>query len=201
MTVRQQWAFVGLVILLLGGGLFAATRILGDELFPVSVGSKAPDFTAATVDPLPVTKTIADYRGRVVLLNIWATWCLPCRTEMPSIQALHDRFAARGLEVVAVSVDNPGTADEIREFRDRYGLTFDILHDASGEIKRDYQTTGVPETFVIGRDGVIRRKVIAAANWDSPANRALFAQLLGVPQSADSAGTDAPGTAPVPVRP
>jgi peroxiredoxin len=201
MTVRQQWAFVGIVVLLLGGGLLAATRILGDELFPITVGSKAPDFQATTVDGVPVTRTIADYQGDVVLLNIWATWCLPCRTEMPSIQALHDRFASKGLKVVAVSVDNPGTTEEIQKFRDEYGLTFDILHDASGAIKRDYQTTGVPETFVIGRDGIIRKKVIAAADWDSPANRALFAQLLGVPESASNAGADSAGGAAVPVRP
>jgi cytochrome c biogenesis protein CcmG/thiol:disulfide interchange protein DsbE len=201
MTVRQQWAFVGIVVLLLGGGLMAATRILGDELFPITVGSEAPDFKATTVDGVPVTKTIADYKGDVVLLNIWATWCLPCRTEMPSIQALHDRFATKGLKVVAVSVDNPGTTEQIQKFRDEYGLTFEILHDASGAIKRDYQTTGVPETFVIGRDGIIRKKVIAAADWDSPANRALFAQLLGVPETATNAGADSASGAAVPVRP
>ena len=202
MTIRQQWSFVGIVVLILGGGLLAATRYLGDEIFPVTVGSKAPDFRAVTVDGVPTTKTIASYKGDVVLLNVWATWCLPCRTEMPSIQALHDRFAARGLKVVAVSVDNAGFDNAIRQFRDQYGLTFEILHDASGAIKRDYQTTGVPETFVIGRDGVIRKKVIAAADWDSPGNRALFAQLLGVPESAEGVGSDAPpGASPVPVRP
>lgn len=199
MTVRQQWAFVGIVVLILGGGLLAATRILGDELFPITAGSKAPDFSAAAIDGAPVTKTIASYKGEIVLLNIWATWCVPCRTEMPSIQALHDRYAARGLKVVAVSVDNPGMDDAIRRFRDQYGLTFEILHDASGKIRQQYQTTGVPETFVIGRDGVIRKKVIAADNWDSPANRALFGELLGVPASARGVGTDAPDTAVVPV--
>jgi len=200
MTVRQQWAFVGIVVLILGGGLLAATRYLGDELFPVTVGSKAPDFHANTIDGAPAAKTLADYKGEIVLLNVWATWCVPCRTEMPSIQALHDRFAARGLKVVAVSVDNAGFDDEIRTFRDQFGLTFEILHDATGNIQRDYQTTGVPETFIIGRDGMIRRKVIAADNWDSPANQALFAQLLGIPASAAGVGTDAPGAA-VPVRP
>ena len=200
MTVRQQWAFVGIVVLILGGGLLAATRYLGDELFPVTVGSKAPDFHANTIDGAPAEKTLADYKGEIVLLNVWATWCLPCRPEMPSIQALHDRFAARGLKVVAVSIDKPGFDDEIRTFRDQFGLTFEILHDAAGNIQRDYQTTGVPETFIIGRDGLIRRKVIAADDWDSLANRALFAQLLGIPASAAGVGTDAPGTA-VPVRP
>ena len=202
MTIRQQWSFVGIVVLILGGGLLAATRYLGDEIFPVTVGSNAPDFRAVTVDGVPTTKTIASYKGDVVLLNVWATWCLPCRTERPSIQALHDRFGARGLKVVAVSIDNAGFDDAIRQFRDQYGLTFEILHDASGAIKRDYQTTGVPETFVIGRDGVIRKKVIAAADWDSPGNRALFAQLLGVPESVEGVGSDAPpGASPVPVRP
>ena len=202
MTIRQQWTFVGIVVLILAGGLLAATRYLGDEIFPVTVGSKAPDFRAVTVDGAPVTKTIADYKGDVVLLNVWATWCLPCRTEMPSIQSLHDRFGARGLKIVAVSVDNSGFADEIRKFRDEYGLTFEILHDATGNIKRDYHTTGVPETFVIGRDGVIRKKVIAAADWDSPANQALFAQLLGIPESAEGAGADSARATPqVPVRP
>jgi len=213
MTVRQQWMFVGLVVLILGGGLLAATHFLGDELFPVTVGSKAPDFKATSIDGVPQAKTMADYKGQIVLLNVWATWCLPCRTEMPSIEALHDRFGARGLKVVAVSIDNPGTEDAIRRFRDQYGLTFEILHDASGKIKQDYQTTGVPETFVIGRDGVIRKKVIAADNWDSPANRALFAELLGVPASASDAGADsapastvpvgsgAPGAPPAPTRP
>lgn len=199
MTVRQQWAFVGIVVLILGGGLLAATRILGDELFPITAGSKAPDFSATAIDGAPVTKTIANYKGDIVLLNIWATWCVPCRTEMPSIQALHDRYAARGLKVVAVSVDNPGMDDAIRRFRDQYGLTFEILHDASGKIRQQYQTTGIPETFVIGRDGVIRKKVIAADNWDSPANRALFGELLGVPESARGVGVDAPDTAVVPV--
>ena len=200
MTVRQQWAFVGAVVLFLGGGLFAATHVLRDELFPVTAGSKAPDFHATTVDGVPVTKTLADYKGQIVLLNVWATYCVPCRTEMPSIQALNDRYAARGLKVVAVSVDNPGMDDEIRRFRDQYGLTFEILYDKAGAIKTDYQTTGVPETFVIGRDGVIRKKVIAADNWDSPANRALFAELLGVPESARGAGTDAVDSAAVPVN-
>jgi cytochrome c biogenesis protein CcmG, thiol:disulfide interchange protein DsbE len=200
MTVRQQWTFVGIVVLILGGGLLAATRYLGDELFPVTVGSKAPDFRASTIDGAPVAKTLADYKGEIVLLNVWATWCLPCRTEMPSIQALHDRFAARGLKVVAVSIDKAGFDDEIRTFRDQFGLTFEILHDATGNIQRDYHTTGVPETFIIGRDGMIRRKVIAADDWDSPANRALFAQLLGVPASAAGVGADVPGAA-VPVRP
>lgn len=201
MTNRQQWAIVGGIVACLGLGLWVATRVLGSELFPVSVGSPAPDFAAKTLDAQPRTKTIADYKGEVVLLNIWATWCGPCRVEMPSIEALHRALGPQGLKVVAVSVDDPGSEDAIREFAKEYGLTFEMLHDETGRIRQAYQTTGVPETFVIGRDGLIRRKVIAAANWNSPDNRKLLAQLMGVPVPAAPDSLLAPhddGAAPVP---
>ncbi len=181
MTTKQQWMLVGAFVLLAGGGLLGATRFLGDELFPVTVGSRAPDFQATTLDIPPRTKTLKDYRGQVVLLNIWATWCAPCRIEMPSIEALHRALGPRGLKVVAVSIDDPGQDDRIRAFAEELGLTFEILHDGTGRIASRYQTTGVPETFVIGRDGTIRKKVIAATDWSSPDNQALIAQLLAEP--------------------
>lgn len=187
MTVRQQWAVVGAVVLALAAALWIATRVLGDELFPVTVGSRAPNFTANTLDAVdgasgaPRVKTLADYEGEVVVLNIWATWCGPCRVEMPSIEALHRSLGPKGLKIVAVSIDDPGSEETIRAFAKEYGLTFEILHDPSGKIRTLYQTTGVPETFVIGRDGVIRRKVIAADNWNSADNRRQLAGLLGVP--------------------
>lgn len=194
MTTRQQWGIVAAVVVLLAGGLWAAVRLLGDELFPVTVGSEAPDFQARTLDGTDSVKTITDYRGEVVLLNVWATWCIPCRTEMPSIQALHESFAGQGLKVVAVSVDQPGFEQDIRDFAQEYGLTFEILHDASGGIQQAYQTTGIPETYVIDRDGVIRRKHIGPADWNSASNRALVAQLLGVPvPAAPLVPADAPG--------
>ena len=180
MTVKQQWGVVLGIVLLLAGGLTVATRYLGDELFPVTVGSRAPDFVAKTLDGKPRTKTLADYKGDVVLLSIWATWCGPCRIEMPSMQALYRDYGPKGLKVVAVSVDDPGSEEQIREFAKEYGLTFEILHDPSGEIQRAYKTTGVPENFVIGRDGVIRKKTFMD-RWSSPGNRALVAELLGVP--------------------
>lgn len=180
-TVRQQWWAVAAMVLLLGAGLGAATYYLGDELFPVTVGSAAPEFDAATIVQPIRRKRLADYEGQVVLLNIWATWCAPCRVEMPSIQALHETYGPHGLAVVAVSIDDADAASKIAAFARDYRLTFEILHDASGAIKRTFQTTGVPETFVIAPDGVIRKKVVGAEDWNSAANRALIAHLLGVP--------------------
>jgi cytochrome c biogenesis protein CcmG, thiol:disulfide interchange protein DsbE len=183
MTVKQQWSIVALFVLLMGSGLFAATRIFGDELFPVSVGSRAPAFHAVTLDTPSTVKTLEDYKGRVVLLNIWATWCAPCRVEMPSIEKLHQALGPAGLEVVALSVDGPGQDDVIRDFAKRLGLTFTILHDPSDKTQKQYQATAVPETFIIGRDGVIRKKLIGAVDWNSASNRAVIEQLLGEPGS------------------
>ena len=205
MTARQQWGVVGAIVAVLALGLWVATRTLGDELFPVTVGSAAPDFAANTLDAHPRTKSLADYKGQVVVLNIWATWCGPCRIEMPSIQALQQSLGPKGLKIVAVSVDDPGSEEAIRDFAKEYGLTFEILHDPTGKIQKAYQTTGVPETFVIGRAGVIRRKVIAADTWNSLDNRRQLAQMLGVPVPAtpdssfapgDSARTTSAGSAP-----
>lgn len=182
MTRRAQWLLAGAVVVLLGAGAAVATYAMRDEIFPVTVGSRAPDFAAQTLDASRQQKSVADYRGDVVLLNIWATWCLPCRVEMPEIQALHSDLGPQGLRVVAVSIDHPDAAEAIRGFVRDYGLTFEILHDPTGGIQRRYQTAGVPETFVIGRDGVIRKKVMGAIRWNSAANRALVRQLLDEPR-------------------
>jgi peroxiredoxin len=183
MTARQQWGVVFGVVLLLGMALAAATHFLGDELFPVAVGSQAPPFHATTVDGARREKTLADYKGKVLLVNVWATWCEPCRVEMPSIEKLHRDFGPQGLAVIAVSVDDPGAEARVREYAKELGLTFEVLHDGAKNISRDYQITGYPETFVIGREGAIRKKVIGAADWNSEANRALIRELLG-PASA-----------------
>lgn len=179
MTARQQWSVVLGIVALLGVVLYAATRLLGDELFPVAVGMQAPPFEGTTISGTPRVKTLADYRGKVVLLNVWATWCEPCREEMPSIEKLHREFVSQGLEVVAVSVDDAGQDSTIRAFVKEYGLTFEVLHDAAKATPKRYQVTGYPESFIIGREGTIRRKVFAAADWSSETNRALIRELLG----------------------
>jgi cytochrome c biogenesis protein CcmG/thiol:disulfide interchange protein DsbE len=178
MSVRQQWAIVGIVVVLLGGGLFAGVKLFADDLFPIGYGSPAPSFAAKDLRTGAV-RTLADYRGKVVLLNVWATWCEPCKVEMPSMEELYRAYGPRGVHVVAVSIDNTASEDSIRAFAKGLGLTFEILHDPTHEIERAYQTTGYPESFVIDSRGTIRKKWISATDWNSPANRALFDELLG----------------------
>jgi len=178
MTIRKQLAVGALVIAIATAVAYGATHYLRHELFPVELGSKAPDFTAFTIDSVPQKKTLADYRGQVLMINVWATWCLPCRVEMPSIEALHKAYGPKGLKIVAVSIDDPGTEPAIRAFAKQYGLTFEILHDAKGKITDAYDISGYPETFIIGRDGVIRKKLMTATDWNSPDARALVDRLL-----------------------
>lgn len=184
MTTRQQWTIVLGIVALLGVLLAAATHYLGDELFPVSVGSAAPPMQASTLDGTKRTKTLDDYEGKVVLLNVWATWCEPCRVEMPSIEKLHREFGPQGLAVIAVSVDDAGMETRIRDFVTELGITFEVLHDPTRTTSASYQITGYPETFIIGREGTIRKKVIGAADWSSDANRALVRELLGTPTAS-----------------
>src|SRR5689334_18571091 len=178
MTVRQQWIVVGIVVVLLASGLFAGVRLFADDLFPVTVGSKAPDFRANDVHSGAI-RTLADYRGKVVLLNVWATWCEPCKIEMPSMEELYKAYGPKGVHIVAVSIDDAAPEDSIRAYARSLGLTFEILHDPSHAIERAYQTTGYPESFVIDRGGVIRKKWISATDWNAPGSRALFDELLG----------------------
>lgn len=181
MTARQQWSVVFGIVVLLGVALFGATHYLGDELFPVAVGMEAPPMQGTTLVGPKRVKTLADYKGKVVLLNVWATWCGPCREEMPSMEKLYREFGPQGLEIVAVSVDDPGSDKTILQFAKEYGITFEILHDPDKVTAKHYQITGYPESFIIGKEGTIRRKVFAAADWSSETNRVLIRELLGSP--------------------
>lgn len=191
MTARQQWSVVALVIAVLGAALAIGSHMMKDELFPVNVGSTAPDFRAKVLGENRY-KTLADYKGQVVILNIWATWCDPCRVEIPTLEKLYKEYGSKGLKLVAVSIDDYVGEDSIRAFARNFGMTFEILHDSTHAIERQYQATGYPETFVIGREGTIRKKWIGPDDWTSLGNRALVAQLLGLAsprpvQSGDSA--------------
>jgi peroxiredoxin len=184
---RRIAVLVGAIALVVAG-LIVGRRYLGNELSPLGVGVRAPNFSAATLVASPREKSLADYRGNVVMINIWATWCQPCVVEMPSIEQLHQSYAPKGLKIIAVSVDDPGTDEQIRQFVKRLGLTFEILHDQggqAGDVSRLYNADRYPETVIIGRDGIIRKKFSGATDWNSPVNRALIERLLEEPSEAD----------------
>ncbi len=174
---RRQWIAVGGIVAALVLGAWALVRF-GPRIEGVEVGKRAPDFSAIRLAEGDTIRFREHYSGQVTLINIWATWCVPCRTEMPAIEALHQELGPRGLRVVAVSIDE-GNGNDVRAFVKEYGLTFDILRDPAGRIQATYQTTGVPETFLLDQEGVIVKKVIGEHPWSSPANRRIVAGLLG----------------------
>jgi cytochrome c biogenesis protein CcmG/thiol:disulfide interchange protein DsbE len=181
MTLRQQWAFVGGIVGVLAIALSVGAWVMRDQLFPVEVGSRAPDFVAREVTGTNAVKTLADYRGKVIVLNLWATWCAPCVEEMPTFERLKSLVPDTNLKIVAVSIDDYAGMDSVRAFAKNLKLTFDVLLDSLHRIDKAYLTTGYPETFVIARDGTIRKKWIGPADWASDANIALIRELLNQP--------------------
>jgi peroxiredoxin len=170
---------VGIVVGGIALGAAALTWVTPDA--GVAINREAPNFKVvdlATRDSV----TLEDYRGSVTLVNIWATWCLPCREEMPSMQTLYDSLGTRGFRIAAISIDE-GSPEDVVAFAQKLGLTFDILHDRSGSVERLYQTTGVPESFLLDRRGVLVKRVIGAHDWSSPANRSTVERLLAQPES------------------
>jgi thiol-disulfide isomerase/thioredoxin len=169
-----------MVVLLIVGGLAlgaAALVRVGSGIERVEVGSKMPDFTVTDPHSRDSISLRDHYQGSVTLVNIWATWCVPCRTEMPAMEQVYQDYKERGFRIAAVSIDE-GSDDEVNEFTGNLGLTFDILHDRSGVIQKVYQTTGVPESFLVNGDGIIVRRVIGAHDWNSVVNRTLIERLL-----------------------
>jgi peroxiredoxin len=117
----------------------------------VAVGEPVPAYAAPTM--AGDTISLAELRGQAVVLNIWATWCPPCREEMPGLDALQRQYADQGLRVIGVSIDGRNAAREVDEFLRSNGIEFMILHDADERVTRTFRTIGVPETFLIDREG------------------------------------------------
>jgi len=138
-------------------------------------GVSAPDFALPDLDGKTVN--LADYKGKVVLLNIWATWCPPCVEEMPSMEKLHQELKDEDFEILAVSIDVSG-AKAVIPFMKKLKLSFSVLTDTEGAIKSLYQTTGVPESFIIDKQGIIVEKVIGPRDWAAPGTIRSFRNLI-----------------------
>ena len=130
---------------------------------PLTVGKEAPDFVLPNLNVKSVR--LSDYRGQVVFLNFWATWCKPCREEMPSMEVLYKNFDRDGLVVLAVSIDRVTTKKDIPPFVSSMNLTFPVLVDSWGQTDKRYKLMGVPETYIIDQQGILREKIIGPRDW------------------------------------
>jgi peroxiredoxin len=146
------------------GVVFAALLFSEPPPDPIRPGQPAPAFELALLDGSG-TVSLAGLRGRVVLLNFWATWCAPCEAEMPAMQRLHTALAGPDFELVAVSVDVG--RDEVDAFRKRLGLSFPIALDPEKRAANEYQSYRFPESYLIDREGRIVSRYIGPRDWDA----------------------------------
>jgi cytochrome c biogenesis protein CcmG, thiol:disulfide interchange protein DsbE len=143
----------------------------------VEIGAPVPPYRALSLAGDSVT--LAAERGKVVLLNVWATWCHPCRAEIPELRSIHEAYKARGLELIGVSVDAEGADDDIRQFMKEFGMAYPIWRDPDERVSTQFLVVGVPATFLIDRDGVLRwRKTGPIAPGDTSV-RAAIERALG----------------------
>jgi cytochrome c biogenesis protein CcmG, thiol:disulfide interchange protein DsbE len=147
---------VACVFLIVLSACYSGTR-------PPRIGSNAPDFTVQDADR---SVTLSQFRGQVVVLNFWATWCPPCVEEMPSLVAMQQRMKAKGVTVIAVSVDVDENA--YRQFLKDHGVNLVTVRDPNQKSNTLYGTFKFPETYIVDRNGVMRRKFIGAVDWTEP---------------------------------
>jgi cytochrome c biogenesis protein CcmG/thiol:disulfide interchange protein DsbE len=144
------------------------------DLVEYRPGTRAPDFTGPVLDAGPLS--LGDLRGKVVIVNFWASWCLECRPEMPVLESLHRELASRGLAVVGINAREHPRA--VGRYAQELRLTFPLVLDPAGKINNLYGVIGLPTTFVVGRDGRAVAFGVGARDWGSRAARALLETLL-----------------------
>jgi cytochrome c biogenesis protein CcmG/thiol:disulfide interchange protein DsbE len=173
---RNRWTAFTALVMLLGVAWTAASMIpeaeisRGDIVSP-QVGFLAPDFDLDSLDGAAVS--LSALRGRVIVINLWASWCPPCRAEMPALQAVYADLAARGLVVLGVNMTYQDSAAEAISFATDLGLTFPIAFDRSGEVARSYSMRALPSTYFVDPRGVIQQVIVGG-----PLNEATLRSIV-----------------------
>ncbi|MBN2645162.1 MAG: TlpA family protein disulfide reductase [Desulfuromonadaceae bacterium] len=169
----KRFLVIGLLGVLVGGGLFFlnGTRPSGqvmqaENAAPHERAGLAPDFVLQDLQGQAVR--LSDLRGKVVLVHFWATWCPPCRQEMPSMEALYRVLREVGVELLAINVDKEG-ARAVGPFLQQHPHSFPVLLDPDAVVQKAYRVDKFPETFVVDRQGVVVEHVIGAIDWSQPA--------------------------------
>ena len=160
------------IIIVLGGGAYIYFNL--PSTTAVVAGDTAPDFTLQ--DTAGNTVTLSELRGKVVMVNFWATWCPPCKEEMPSMDRLNKFMAGEDFVMLAINADKNGPS-VVPDFLQKNPHSFTVLYDPQAEVQERYGVYKFPESFIIRKDGLIDRKVIGAIDWSSPKTVAYFKNL------------------------
>ena len=166
--LRQCLRYTGLCLWFVLSLAQAAGNDAAQTLQPLPRPFAAPAFTLKGDDGK--THRLSDYRGKVVVLNFWATWCPPCRYEMPSMERAHKKVQGENIVLLAVNVGE--SEDQIFEFTGQYPVTFQLLLDNDGSVIKKYPVIGLPTTFVIDPSGIVTHRAVGGREWDDE-------QLLG----------------------
>lgn len=161
-TQKNQLIFSILILFISAAWVFISKEepgvTTGGNIPAPQTGFLAPDFTLETLDGESIT--LSDLRGKGVLVNLWASWCLPCRREMPAMQKIYDLYKDQGFVVLAVNITSQDSLTKAAEFVEEYDLTFPILLDTNGIVAKLYQLRAFPSSYFIGIDGIIQEVVI-----------------------------------------
>lgn len=167
---------VGLFVL---GGFLVIVQRQGSKAPPEvrpEVGYFAPDFTLPSLDGQTVR--LSDFRGKkAILLNFWATWCAPCRLEMPTMDKVYQAYKSQGLEILAVNLD-AGSNSAVKDFMHELNLSFPALLDPDMEVLRLYRQFSIPATFLIDKQGIVRHREVGYRDWTDPESRKLLDAIL-----------------------
>lgn len=175
--MRRLVLLVVVIVLVVGAVYLSSTGSspqFSEPVKLVGVGDIAPDFQLEDTEGNQVS--LSGLRGKVVLINLWATWCPPCREEMPSMEKLYEAMAGEDFVMLAVNAEANGR-DVVPEFLQKTPYTFPILYDDKGVVQSLYGVSKFPESFIIRKDGTIAEKIVGPIDWASPKSIAYFKRL------------------------
>jgi cytochrome c-type biogenesis protein len=144
-------------------GEYGKTTAVATE---VAVGKPVPMYGAPAL--AGGVDSLTKHRGEVVLLNVWATWCIPCQKELPDLEKLHQRYQGEGLTIIGASIDAAADAGQVKGFASDHGVTYPLWLDADDKVTGIFYAVGVPATYLIGRDGVLRWRALGPIRPDDP---------------------------------
>jgi len=173
--MKKASLLVIIVVLAVIGFLFFYGQNSGQRVKIIREGDRAPEFSLLSLDGK--TASLSSYRGKVVMVHFWATWCPPCVEELPTLERLYRSYAGRDLDILAVSVDEGG-AGAVGQFMQKNRFALPVLLNPDQSVARQYGTFKFPETYLIDREGIVRRKVIGAADWMSPEAQKVIQTML-----------------------
>lgn len=172
-TAKKYGIIIAVVLIILAGIALYEWRNF-ESYKPVVIGGAAPDFELKDLNKKPVK--LSDYKGKVVFLNFWATWCKPCKEEMPAMELLYKALKGKDFEMIAVSIDRD--ISKVEPFVKELKLSFTVALDFMGKADRRYKLTGVPETYIIDQNGVIVEKILGPRDWTRPESIGVVLELL-----------------------